>query len=130
MALSTVTLVWDDVVVLRCVGRLVLGEGSDALRERIRGLLTEGHRIVVNLSDLEHIDSVGLAIIVGLYRFGNSRIQLVCSNSHLTGVLRRTRIDTVIKLHETEDEAIATLSGEVTPISRSLLKDRPTEIQR
>lgn len=130
MALSTVIHIWDDVVVLRCVGRLVLSEASDALRERIKGLLTEGHRIVVNLSDLEHMDSVGLAIIVGLYRLGNSRIQLVCSNSHLTAVLRRTRIDTVIKLHETEDEAVAALSGEVTPISQSLLKDRPTEIQR
>jgi anti-sigma B factor antagonist len=118
------------VVVLRCVGRLVLSEASDALRERIKRLLTEGHRIVVNLSDLEHMDSVGLALIVGLYRLGNSRIQLVCSNSHLTAVFRRTRIDTVIKLHETEDEAIAALSGEVTPISRSLWKDRPTEIRR
>jgi anti-anti-sigma factor len=111
MTVSTVTHVSDDVMVLRCTGRLLLGEDADALRERTKKLLVEGHRIVVNLTELEHIDSVGLATIAGLHRLDNSRIKLVCSSVHLIGLLRRTRLDTVIRFYETEDEAVAVVSG-------------------
>ena len=111
MTVSTVTHASDDVIMLRCTGRLVLGEDADALRERTKKLLVEGHRVVVNLSELEHIDSVGLATIAGLHRLDNSRIKLVCSSVHLNGLLRRTRLDTVIRFYETEDEAVAVVSG-------------------
>jgi anti-anti-sigma factor len=101
----------DNVTVLRCSGRLVLGEDDNALREKVKTLLVEGHRIVVNLTELQHIDSMGLATIAGLHRLDNSRIKLVCSSVHLTGLLRRTRLDTVIRFYETEDEAAAVVSG-------------------
>lgn len=131
MMLSTFTHVSDDVIVLRCTGRLVLGEDADALRERATKLLEEGHRVVVNLSELEHIDSVGLATIVGLHRLETARVKLVCSSTHLATLLRRTRLDTVIRFYETEDEAaVAVLSGHETPINLSLLKDGPVEIRR
>ncbi len=130
MAVSTVTHVSDDVMVLRCTGRLVLGEDAEALRERTKKLLIEGHRIVVNLSELEHIDSVGLATIVALHRLGTSRIKLVCSSSHLTALLRRTRLDTVIRFYDTEEEAVAFVSGQGAPTSLSLLEKEPVEFRR
>jgi len=130
MAVSTVTHVSDDVMVLRCTGRLVLGEDADALRERTKKLLIEGHRIVVNLSELEHIDSVGLATIVALHRLGTSRIKLVCSSFHLTALLRRTRLDTVIRFYDTEEEAVAFVSGQGAPTSLSLLEKEPVEFRR
>jgi anti-anti-sigma factor len=122
MTVNAGTHVSDDVMVLRCTGRLVLGEDADALRERTKKLLVEGHRIVVNLSELEHIDSIGLATIVALHRLGTSRIKLVCSSFHLTALLRRTRLDTVIRFYETEEEAIAFVSGQGVPTSLSLLE--------
>ncbi len=130
MAVSTVTHVSDDVMVLRCTGRLVLGEDAEALRERTKKLLIEGHRIVVNLSELEHIDSVGLATIVALHRLGTSRIKLVCSSFHLTALLRRTRLDTVIRFYDTEEEAVAFVSGQGAPTSLSLLEKEPVEFRR
>jgi anti-anti-sigma factor len=89
------------------------------IRERIKRLLVEGHRIVVNLSELEHIDSIGLATIVALHRLGTSRIKLVCSSFHLTALLRRTRLDTVIRFYETEEEAVVFVSGQGVPTSGS-----------
>ena len=115
MTVSTVRHVSDDVMVLRCTGRLVLGEDANALRERTKKLMLEGHRIVVNLSELEHIDSIGLATIVALHSLGTSQIKLVCSSLHLTGLLRRTRLDTVIRFYETEEEAVAFVSGLAIP---------------
>jgi len=129
MMVSTVTHVSDDVMVLRCTGRLVLGEDADALRERTKKLLVEGHRIVVNLTELEHIDSVGLATIAGLHRLDNSRIKLVCSSVHLTGLLRRTRLDTVIRFYEAEDEAVAVVSGHGALLNPSPVGDAPVEIR-
>ncbi len=128
MTVNTVTHVSDDVMVLRCTGRLVLGGDADALRERTKKLLVEGHRIVVNLTKLEHIDSVGLATIAGLHRLDNSRIKLVCSSVHLIGLLRRTRLDTVIRFYETEDEAVAVESGGAL-LNPSPVGDGPVEIR-
>ena len=119
MTLDMVRDISDNVTVLRCSGHLVLGEDDDALREKVKNLLLEGHRIVVNLTELEHIDSMGLATIAGLHRLDNSRIKLVCSSVHLTGLLRRTKLDTVINFYETEDEAAAVESGHGALLSPS-----------
>ena len=129
MTLNVVGDISDNVTVLRCSGRLVLGEDDDALREKVKRLLVEGHRIVVNLTELEHIDSMGLATIAGLHRLDNSRIKLVCSSVHLTGLLRRTRLDTVIRFYESEDEAVAVVSGHGALLNSSLPKDGPVEIR-
>ena len=129
MTFNMVSYISDNVTVLRFSGRLVLGEDADALRERVKKLLVEGHRIVVNLTELEHIDSVGLATVAGLHRLDNSRIKLVCSSVHLTGLLRRTRLDTVIRFYETEDEAVAVVSGHGALLNPSPLEDGPVEIR-
>ena len=115
MTVNTVRHVSDDVMVLRCAGRLVFGEDANALRQRTKKLMLEGNRIVVNLSQLEHIDSIGLATIVALHSLGSSQIKLVCSSLHLTALLRRTRLDTVIRFYETEEEAVAFVSGQEVP---------------
>jgi anti-anti-sigma factor len=124
MTVSTVSHVSDDVMVLRCTGRLVLGEDANALRERTKKLMLEGHRIVVNLSELEHIDSIGLATIVALHSLGTSQIKLVCSSLHLTTLLRRTRLDTVIRFYETEEEAVAFVSGQAFPTGEAAVAAR------
>ena len=119
MTLNMVSDISDNVTVLRCSGHLVLGEDDAALREKVKNLLLEGHRIVVNLTELEHIDSMGLATIAGLHRLDPSRIKLVCSSVHLNGLLRRTRLDTVIRFYGTEDEAAAVVSGHGALLSPS-----------
>jgi anti-anti-sigma factor len=124
MTVSTVSHVSDDVMVLRCAGRLVLGEDANALRERTKNLMLEGHRIVVNLSELEHIDSIGLATIVALHSLGTSQVKLVCSSLHLTALLRRTRLDTVIRFYETEEEAVAFVSGQAIPTAEAAVAAR------
>jgi anti-anti-sigma factor len=119
MTLNMVSDISDNVTVHRCSGRLVLGEDDDALREKEKKLLAEGHRVVVNLTELEHIDSMRLATIAGLHRLDNSRITLVCSTVHLTGLLRRTKLNTVIRFYGTEDEAAVAVSGHGALLSPS-----------
>ncbi|HVA94248.1 MAG TPA: STAS domain-containing protein [Candidatus Dormibacteraeota bacterium] len=53
-------------MIVRCHGRLVAGQ-SDQLQSRIRQLIPDNKRIVLDLTDLAMMDSMGLGILVRLY---------------------------------------------------------------
>jgi anti-sigma B factor antagonist len=56
----------DKVAVVRCHGKLVAGS-TDVLSKGVRPLLADCRRIVLDLSDLQHTDSMGLGALVRLY---------------------------------------------------------------
>jgi anti-sigma B factor antagonist len=53
-------------VVVHCHGKLVAGV-SDLLYSRVKQLLPDSKRIVLDLSDLTRMDSMGLGTLVRLY---------------------------------------------------------------
>ena|SRR6478672_11898378 len=110
MPLKMETDISGDVVVLYCAGRLVFGDESAAFRERINNILLGSQRIVVNLSAIEYVDSGGLGTLVGTLASTRNRrgeIKLVRPNQRVAELLRRTRLDTVFKSYESDDQAIA-----------------------
>src|SRR5437773_9045654 len=55
----------DGVSVVALDGRIVLGEESNALREKVKGLIAEGKKkIVLNMDNVTFIDSAGLGTLV------------------------------------------------------------------
>ncbi len=120
MVLRTEMRILGDLVVLHCRGRLVIGGEIAGFREEVEKLLTEKHGVVLDLSDIEHIDSIGLAALVGLFT-GASRekreIRLACSR-HVTDLLRRTRLDKVFTFYTSEQEAIASFPGTEIPSAK------------
>ena len=72
MALRTETRISGDVIVLRCLVVSLLGKETTAFREEVKKLLSEWHRVVVDLSGMEHIDSIGLAGVVGLFTWASN----------------------------------------------------------
>jgi anti-sigma B factor antagonist len=52
--------------VVHCHGRLVAGV-HDILYTQVRQLMPESRRIVLDLTDLAHVDSTGLGTLVRLY---------------------------------------------------------------
>jgi anti-sigma B factor antagonist len=52
--------------VVHCHGRLVFGV-CDLLYHRVRELIPESKRIILDLTDLKHVDSMGLGTLVRLY---------------------------------------------------------------
>ena len=52
--------------IVRCSGRLVAG-CTDAFQREIKPLIPEYKRIVVDMRDVTHVDSMGLGTIVRLY---------------------------------------------------------------
>ena len=79
-----------------------------------KNLLSEKHRIVLDLSEIEHIDSVGLSTLVGLFTWASNEkreIRLVSSRGYITKLLRRTRLDKVLTVYTSEQEAMVSFSG-------------------
>ncbi len=102
-----------DVVILYCAGRLVFGDETAAFRERIQNILLGTQQIVVNLSGIEYIDSGGLGTLVGMLASTRNRhgeIKLVRPNQRVTDLLQRTRLNTVFKLYERDDDAVKAFS--------------------
>jgi anti-anti-sigma factor len=55
-----------NVAVVRCRGKLVAGV-NDMLYAKISQLIPDSKRIVLDLTDLTHMDSMGLGTVVRLY---------------------------------------------------------------
>jgi len=91
-------------------GRIVLGEESTALRERVKSLLGAGQkRIVLDMSNVTYIDSAGLGILVAAHVTAkNQGAALHLSNlgNKFHDVLQLTRLLTVFSVFDTEAAAI------------------------
>ena len=66
MALSVETQISGYVFIFHCEGRIVYGDECAVLRERVVSILTGSPKIVVNLAGVDHIDSEGVGMLVGL----------------------------------------------------------------
>jgi anti-sigma B factor antagonist len=55
-----------DVAIVQCRGRLVAGV-NDFLYNQVSRLLPDARRIVLDLTDLTHMDSMGLGALIRLY---------------------------------------------------------------
>jgi anti-sigma B factor antagonist len=66
---ATLTLRTDhtaDGVVVRCAGRLI-STNADGLRTEVKPMIAAGRRIVLDLTDLTFMDSMGLGTLAALY---------------------------------------------------------------
>ena len=64
---------------VRCRGRLVAGVGNE-FATKIRALIPEHKRIVLDLTELTLVDSMGMGTLVRLYvsaKTGGSRLELI-----------------------------------------------------
>ncbi|SFM06619.1 STAS domain-containing protein [Shimia aestuarii] len=66
-------------------------------------------RVVLNLEQVDFIDSSGLgAIVAAMKQLGtNHRMDLSCLNENVDKVFRLTRMDTVFRIHGTVGEALS-----------------------
>src|SRR5579864_3881626 len=74
MALHIAEKDWGGVTVLALSGRVVLGEESSQLRNKIKAVLGQGKKhIVLDLGDITYIDSAGLGTLVAGYTTASSQ---------------------------------------------------------
>jgi anti-sigma B factor antagonist len=100
-----------DVSVVALKGRIVLGEGSSALRERVESLIGDGKKkIVLNTANVTYIDSAGLGTLVSAHisvKKQGTALLLSDLGNKFHEVLQITRLLTVFSVYATEAEAIS-----------------------
>ena len=113
MDLNIVNKQVGDVSVVALKGRIVLGEGSSALRERIKSLVGDGKKkIVLNMANVTYIDSAGLGTLVAAHisvKKQGTTLLLSDLGNKFHEVLQITRLLTVFSVFATEAEAISSL---------------------
>jgi anti-sigma B factor antagonist len=99
-----------DVAIVDFSGRITLGEGSAMLRKMIRDLLADGRRkILLNLADVDYIDSSGIGELVGAYtsvRGANGELKLVYLTKRVHDIIQITRLFTVFDVQPDETAAV------------------------
>ncbi|MFZ0303021.1 MAG: STAS domain-containing protein [Terracidiphilus sp.] len=111
MALSIASREVDGVTVLDLNGRITLGEGSVQLRDAIRDLIGKGQKsILLNLSEVNYIDSSGLGELVSAYttaRNQGAALKLLGLTKKVNDLLQLTKLYTVFDIYDDEASAIA-----------------------
>jgi anti-sigma B factor antagonist len=111
VALKITDRVVDGVAVEELEGRIVLGEESNSLREKVKALLAAGHKqIVLNMDNVTYIDSSGLGTLVASHTSARSQgasLKLANLGSKFQEILQVTKLVTVFEVYPTEAGAIA-----------------------
>jgi anti-sigma B factor antagonist len=112
MQMITSTRQVGGVTIVDISGRIVLGEESAALRELVRDLLSKGHKkILLNLGDVNYIDSSGLGHLVSAFtsaRKQDGELKLLNLTNKVHDLMQITRLYTVFEIKD--DEAVAVKS--------------------
>jgi anti-sigma B factor antagonist len=87
-----------DNALVTCHGKLVAGV-CDVLYSRVRQLIPENKCIILDLTDLSHMDSMGLGTVVRLYASAKSagcRLQLINIGARVRQLLGVTNLLSVL----------------------------------
>ena len=114
MSVKLTTRQVGNVSVMDVEGRITLGEGSSALREALRDLVTKNqNKILLNLGDVSYIDSSGIGELVSGYTtVSNSggSLKLLNLNKRVKDLLQITKLYTVFEVFDDEAAAISSFA--------------------
>jgi anti-sigma B factor antagonist len=95
-------------------GKITLGEGGITLREEVRKLLGEGQKkIVLNLAEVNYIDSSGLGELVSAYtavKNAGGELKLLNLTSKVRDLLVITKLVTVFDVKDDEAAAVSSFA--------------------
>jgi anti-sigma B factor antagonist len=109
MQLKLATQTKDGILIVDCIGRIVFGEESSLLRDSLKKAVLENNRIVLNLGEVNYIDSGGLGTLVALRTTAQNAggtIKLTNLTKRVSDLLQITKLLTVFDVYNSETEAI------------------------
>jgi anti-sigma B factor antagonist len=100
----------DEITIVDLSGRISLGEGSALLRKTVRDLLENGqNKILLNLGDVNYIDSSGIGELVSGFtavRSRNGELKLLNLTKKVHDLLQITKLFTVFDVYSDEATAV------------------------
>jgi anti-sigma B factor antagonist len=95
-------------MVVDCSGRDVFGEESASLRDTVKKLLAESPKVVLNLREVNYIDSGGLGTLVSLFttaRNAGGAVKLARLSQRVGDLLQLTKLLTIFEVFDDEEVA-------------------------
>jgi anti-sigma B factor antagonist len=100
----------NGVSIVDCSGRITLGEGSVVLRDTVKDLLSKGQKkILLNLGDVNYIDSSGIGELVSAYTTAKNQggeLKLLKLTKKVHDLLQITKLYTVFEVKDDEAAAV------------------------
>lgn len=109
MALEVSSQSVGEVTLVRCVGRIAVGEEAEALQRELKEFQKTSKFFVLNLREVNFLDSSGMGILVrfaGTLRAAHGGMKLCNVSEPLLKVLKLTKLDNVLEIYEHELEAV------------------------
>ena len=110
MSVKLTTRQVGDVTVVDVAGRITLGEGSSAMRDAVRDMVSKNQKkILLNLGDVTYIDSSGIGELVSAFttvRNGGGELKLLNLTKKVHDLLQITKLYTVFDIKDDEAAAI------------------------
>lgn len=103
-----------QVTVVKLLERSFDASLANSFKEQLGDLVEAGHRLLVlDLSEVEFLDSTGLgAIVSGFKRIGREGNLVLCGlGQTVASVFKLTRMDRVFRIANNEQEALATFEN-------------------
>ena len=100
----------SGITVLDLSGKITLGEGSVVIRDAVREVLATGSsKILLNLADVNYIDSSGIGELVSALtavKNAGGELKLLQLTKKVKDLLQITKLYTVFDIFDVESEAI------------------------
>ena len=100
----------EDVVIVDLEGKVTTGEPIVEIKQATRRLVADGiRRVVLNLEKVTYTDSSGMGEIIACYTIlqeHHGMLKLTQVPPRVLELLRITKLDTVVEIFTTEDEAV------------------------
>lgn len=128
MSLTLTSRSCGDVFILDCVGRIMAGHESMVLEQALEQAEQEHCSVVLNLSKVTRMDSMGLGLLVRHAHRLQSRkgaIRLAEAQPFVTQLIGITKLSDFLKSYATEKEALESFLGSQPPPVKDL-KTGPT----
>jgi len=101
-----------DVAVLQISGKLMGGEETKEVHEKVKSLLGDGiNKIVIDVSNVKWLNSSGLGMLISCLTSVTSAegtLKIAGATEKINSLLMITKLITVFDTYETVDRAVAT----------------------
>ena len=103
-----------DITIIDLRGRITLGDGSVTVRDAVHDLLSNGQkRILLNLGEVNYIDSSGLGELVSAFTAAKKQggeLKLLNLTKRIQDRLQTTKLYTVFDVKDEEASAVESFS--------------------
>lgn len=102
-----------NVAVITCSGPITFGLQTTELHVRVKELLSEGHRVVLDLSEVPAMDSSGIGTLFAIYTStlnSDSKLALAGLRPHVREVLTLTKALSLIEAYPAVSDALKAMA--------------------